>query len=54
MLENQLNQCFMVIFSFFIVRRSGNPGYNFAIVIGKWRLVISHVSKEYFINELAY
>ena len=28
MLENQLNQCFMVIFSFFIVRRSGNPGYN--------------------------
>ena len=28
MLENQLNQCFMVIFSFFIVRRSGNPGGN--------------------------
>ena len=28
MLENQLNQCFMVIFSFFIVRRSGNPGNN--------------------------
>ena len=26
MLENQLNQCFIVIFSFFIVMRSGNPG----------------------------
>ena len=33
MLENQLNQCFMVIFSFFIVRRSGNPGYKAGNVI---------------------
>ena len=32
MLENQLNQCFMEIFSLFIVRCSGNPGYNILLM----------------------